>query len=1651
MAFNITNPNQRAIGYNPMGLSSDQVKGQELDLHTSIQAAAENNLMTKGIDLAVVSFLDEGEKKDPEELRVLFPETSYLFQDVEPMSLDAAYYISARAERRHELEAYTKKRNDTLSLRSGIGGASLAGLEKASVGALSFITENLDPSLLIPVLGQTAKGAGLLSKATGGRLTQATLTKGLGTVKGRIATGAIEGAVGGALVSPIEFNYAQTFLGQSGYEAAAASVFGGALFGTGMGTLFGGFRQMRVSKEAKEAMYKVGIDPSLPTKEALGQYADYLTNTEAFVHTAARNSFFKDLNTRIDSGKVPSAEELLEVGAQVDKLERQYGAAIAQEIPLRELRFTPDQIGEVYDEDSLVSFMGAHKRSEELSAAFGGFDIKEGLTQKVANYRLALDAYSEYLDKFDGVDLDNDLGYQKVFSELADKGEEVLDIHKMLMEIPELSRSNGLHTYMQEAGSDYLGIVDTLLSDHTIKDRPIGGPLSEVEIVNFLKRTAKKEFTTEKEKLLSRFLSAFGRELVVTPYLGPHGQVSPTSANTVFVSQKALVDNIESGESTVASMTQIVGHEFWHTLELLNPNIARNIVKQIVKGMSNDELVALGKIHLQSYKKMADANLAHSHASSEYMADVVGHLVNTERFWEKLTELLNKKQGKQVKSAAARWFHALADSEVLSIFKNSFGGRLNKQIDGLAETLSHKQDEIKNIDEELGLSPGMLNTAANDIYSDPSVYFQLKDLRADAFKQLGLKGEDYVDKSFKTMMRSTFTAGNEPKSEDAFTQILNDSVTSVNERLNQLTELTDNDFKNELFIKDQAFRFDQQDYRKNSENMEGESALNLPPNMVKMTGFYTLAHKNLTHMKKGSKVPSGLEGQLAANNLPFYLQLVKKGINPDDAATQILGPQYEAQLRKEALNQKAQRKFKSFKTKEELMDFLSGGYTKDSDGRAAGLSVARQREVERSVALAPLYQSLVKHDLANKWDSSTNDAFVKEVVDVLEGGKSTKASVNDVSSSIKTILDYQGARLKSLGVITDTIEGYSLKGTHNRAVIRNNKENWMSTVKPLLDWQEISKFKKVSTAKDRDNFLNGVFDELKRAQDIEDFIQGLKNENEVSSDIIIAASHFDPDKAELHKDELLSKVHRSLRFLKGKQYEYDKTSYGSGNPAKKLLTNIMLTADKIAVHESLGFNWDQLKASTNLHDPQVNMVFDYITGFTDTPVNKRYGRIRQTASQLTDLAMLWRSGLTSATSDPAHMVSTLRYLGVPMKQAYHMSAKAMKQAGLRNKAFHPNSSEAVKLKGYGAGLDAWMNAASRKFGGEFGLLAHEEIGFMDNISKKISEYHSKMFVLNGQSWITSVGQEAMVDLGQQMIARATIGPRVNKTFQHVLDRFGVTKEDIPLIREATYRDADGVARIDPNKIKDVKIQDKVRSYLDETMRMGVIEPDARSQAYIRLGFREGTPAGVAVRLVTKYMAFSLAQGRQSYARMLQGFSPEKVKALSQDPRALGNLLLQSNLMTFAGMALVGATANQVISDITKFKEPTIFNTNKMGQILQRAGLIPVIGDVMQRTGADTLMGDDSLFGIGGPTIGTLVNIVNQIGIPFIGDEATSYGVVNSVMQATPGATIPFLGEGRKALFSSMFDSYNDGFQRSLAYSENNFDQTSLFREDTEDE
>ena len=672
--------------------------------------------------------------------------------------------------------------------------------------------------------------------------------------------------------------------------------------------------------------------------------------------------------------------------------------------------------------------------------------------------------------------------------------------------------------------------------------------------------------------------------------------------------------------------------------------------------------------------------------------------------------------------------------------------------------------------------------------------------------------------------------------------------------------------------------------------------------------------------------------------------------------------------------------------------YFDGVYRKGLDAKKTPYSIESRKAAASTMDSALVRETVIKHGISQQLEDPDSGLF-KLILDyhdfkdnaLLPADPRLRQAVIDMAEAMDLTNKSQIYGFVSNFVDVRYRPGFWASQKHNRTAIMKDKQGWLSYMRSAIDWEETrSRTNRPWDQRNKegdDAYLEAVYSDIVnnrlRHTDAEDgeFVRNLSN-------------------------ELIQK--RQIIFKKGHSHDYD-LNYGSGDPWKAYLQGLQRRSELRTLFEEFGPNpertFNNILRDNNMSPgdrgvPGLRKLFDYVTGKMDDPIDRKWAEWRSTIMQYTNAVYLGQSTIT-ATNDIAHMISSMRYLGINMGEENIRFMNTLKTAiGRQGK-----NAQAIQYFRYlGAGADVVINSASRRYLGEIPMLGLS--GRMNNT----------MFKANFLNWWTAAAQETMVDVLTRVMGEADFVQRHPFMMEVLNGRYGITPEDFASVHEK-YRtkvdSVDEVVRLSPDmfELDNPKLARKMRNFLEDWIRQGVLEPDATSQVWTRMGLRDGEPAGALVRIATQYLSFGLATYRKTYMRMLNGYGEQGFMAIFQNP----NKRQIADIASFVGWSLALGYLSLNIKELLKGREPIYWanmNPTNARRLLYQSGTPGPLGELIFADSAE----DIGKF-LAGPSIGMAFDLGEEV------LEMDVDGFIFDAERSLPFATLPYptpaTGEMRK--------------------------------------
>jgi hypothetical protein len=494
---------------------------------------------------------------------------------------------------------------------------------------------------------------------------------------------------------------------------------------------------------------------------------------------------------------------------------------------------------------------------------------------------------------------------------------------------------------------------------------------------------------------------------------------------------------------------------------------------------------------------------------------------------------------------------------------------------------------------------------------------------------------------------------------------------------------------------------------------------------------------------------------------------------------------------------------------------------------------------------------------------------------------------------------------------------------------------------------------------------------------------------------------FDPELMGGNLANTLSRQ-RHIYFKGSMGFDYD-MKFGSGDTASLILSQVVRRAEQSVLMNHFGpdykATWSQLVADMNFAKEtdalkswefrRMDATFHMLVGETDRPVNTRIAAWGQAIRSYVNLVASWASTISSIT-DLAGVTSTLRFMGMNGMEVERSLIAAIKTAHKRG------GPQGAWMRGHGAGLQSILGTVARLSGSEL------------PVSGNLRRMNDLLFKYCGMNWWSRVVQESFMDISTQYLGKIASDAHYTPEFMTWLKHYGIEESEFRAMG-AHAAEVEGMPgkRLSPDMISDPALSRKLAIALDDSMRYALLEPSVSDLALLRMGFKAGTVEGEAVRTVLQYKSFPMALLRKVNSRFAHAYGDAGA--------SLGgglNRAMKEKMVMFASMMFLGWIALS-IKDVLRGREPMHFlsgdqwNAENLTRLMAQAGTLGLFEDLFSTNE------NRQVTALLGPAGGMTYNIARTA---LSEGEGKANRVTNAVFNAAPFASVPFVSEGRKALF-----------------------------------
>lgn len=615
----------------------------------------------------------------------------------------------------------------------------------------------------------------------------------------------------------------------------------------------------------------------------------------------------------------------------------------------------------------------------------------------------------------------------------------------------------------------------------------------------------------------------------------------------------------------------------------------------------------------------------------------------------------------------------------------------------------------------------------------------------------------------------------------------------------------------------------------------------------------------------------------------------------------------------------------------------------------------------------------------------------------------------------------------SAGAWIGKAPGYIVRQSHDPdKMLHAGEDKWINDIMQRLDWDRTGDGK-LHTEKSRRDFLHEAYANLVYA----------RKKKQPANDLSKPASHIGAQAARMSQE-------RVLHFQNADAWMEYNHLYGRGNVREAVLDGLTNMANGTALMRVLGPNphgtldavmgmlemayrdagdargikkLKGVKTHTESIMKEVDGTINAEAG--SHPVLAAVGRISRAMANVTKLG----GALLSSFSDAPVFAEELAYQG-------HGYLSALTD-GIRYALQGRGSREQRRiLSSMGVFADNMAGDIIARVAGEDGPGA-------------MARMQALFFKLNGLSWWTDSWRKAagLMMAHDLALDRNSSWQRLSKQRRRVFEMYNIGEAEWEVMRKGQTRAADGRAYFTPDALETVsdadiaaylhqtgqtptavrvaemreELADRLRTMLRDRINYAVLEPDAKTRAYLRQGTSAGTVDGELLRWITQFKSFSAVYMQRGLGRFVKGSS-------TTDSRVQTSMALLRLVAMTTAFGYISMTAK----DLAKGRTPRDPKDKKtwLAAFIQGGGA-GLYGDF--------LFGDFNRFGGGfleslaGPSFGTLGDLARVWTQMREGDNF-GQGLARFIQNNTPGNSLFYIRAATDYLLMyNLYDLMKPGY------------------------
>lgn len=648
-------------------------------------------------------------------------------------------------------------------------------------------------------------------------------------------------------------------------------------------------------------------------------------------------------------------------------------------------------------------------------------------------------------------------------------------------------------------------------------------------------------------------------------------------------------------------------------------------------------------------------------------------------------------------------------------------------------------------------------------------------------------------------------------------------------------------------------------------------------------------------------------------------------------------------------------------------------------------------------------------------DKDFNEAVVREMYELREGGKPGRTGNEDAQFAAKKLLaasEVVRGDINQMGGVIGKLDGWTGPQRHNTdRMLKVGKEAWVDEILPRLDAKR--SFPDATSEADLRKILNGVYDHIVTGVDLEGDSGGFVGPSNLAKTVSRQrVLHFKDADAWIEYNNrmgdggIFASMYSHMQVMSRVAAQLDTFGPNPEHSLQKMLTDIkrQVRTRKNLTPEQKAKQVSGLELSS---ETRIGQAFSEVRGLTMTAQNRTVANWGQGYRNFINMTTLGGATVTAVPTDAA-------MVGIAGQ--------------MRGSGFVKSLGRQFKMATQGMSTTE-QRQFYMELGQGFDMLAENVVhaitdGGVMQAPGHLAKATTQFFKWTGLSGWTDIMRRTSAGMISRELGDLAASPmsKMSDRQRLFLERHNITPETWDVVR-AQVEEVDGLGKVisptsmrkigDKKQAKDLEIA-MARLVADETS-FAILAPDARSRRLALAGTKAGTFGGEARRFLFQFKSFPVAFTQRVLGRAVRGNTGRMAGVID-----VGTILAT---LTIAGYASMTA------KDLLRGRTPREVNAKSVMAAALQGGALGIYGDFV--LGEANRFGNSLLETLAGPGLGKAATAGMLLQRAARG-EASGVEAVNAAQQFIPGANIWYLRPAVETLFTMRVkEALSPGYRRRM--------------------